>query len=102
MRSMVLWCLLGVNIALVALFVLPRVRDNSALAQGVNRPADYLLIPGTVSGIDRGVVYIVDTTNGMMSAVAYEDSSGTIEVMPPTDLTRTFQEGPTRRTTRNR
>ena len=94
MKSRLIWCLVGVNIALAITLIAPRLRENSAMAQQrIDRPADYLMIPGEVGGADRGVVYIVDSSNGMMSAVAFEDSSGKIEVMPPTDLVRVFQDG---------
>lgn len=94
MKSKLLWCLVGVNAALLITYVMPRVHENTAVAQRVERPADYVIIPGQISGADRGVVYIVDSSNGMLSAMAYDNSSGAIEVMPPTDLTRTFEEGP--------
>lgn len=103
MKSKVLWCLAGANIALGLMYVMPHLQQNAAAAQRVERPSDYVMIPGSISGSDRGVVYIIDTSNGMMSAVAYDDSSGTIEVMAPTDLIRTFEEGPNiNRRSRNR
>ena len=93
MKSRLMWCLVGVNVALAITLIAPRLSENSAMAQRTERPSDYLMVPGEVGGADRGVVYIVDTSNGMMSAVAFEDSSGRIEVMPPTDLARVFEEG---------
>src|SRR5512133_1546000 len=93
MKSRIIWCLIGINIALVATFVFPRIRSNTALAQRAERPADYLLIPGTVIGVDRGVVYVIDSSNGQMSALAYDDTSGRLVVMQPTDLQRVFEEG---------
>ena len=103
MKNRILWCLASINLALAAAFILPRLGVNSAVAQGrVERPSDYLLLPGEVSGADRGIVYIIDTSNGQMSAVAFEDSSGRIEVMPPTDLTRIFEEGVGNATPRRR
>ncbi|HEX2970766.1 MAG TPA: hypothetical protein VHP11_00435 [Tepidisphaeraceae bacterium] len=92
MKSRLIWCLVGVNIALAITFIVPRLHEKTALAQ-IERPADYMMLPGDIGGADRGVVYIVDATNGMMSAVAFENSSGRLEVMPPTDLVRVFQEG---------
>ncbi len=93
MKTRILWCLVGINIALAIMVLLPRVRDNTAIAQRIDRPADYLLIPGEVSGADRGVVFIVDSSNGAMSAITFEDSTGRLEVMPPSDLNRIFEEG---------
>lgn len=96
MKTRLIWCLVGVNIALAIAFVVPHLRSNTAIAQ-IQRPSDYLMVPGEVGGVDRGVIYLIDTSNGMMSAVAFEDSSGRIEVMPPTDLARVFEEGGNRR-----
>jgi len=93
MKSRITWCLLGMNIALLAMFVLPRMKPNTALAQRAERPADYILIPGTILGIDRGIVYVIDSSNGQMSALAYDDASGRLGVMPPTDLLRVFEIG---------
>ena len=92
-KSKIIWGLLLANVALGFSLVLPYVRQQSAMAQRIERPADYLLIPGNISGADRGVVYILDTSNGLMSAVAYDDSTGRIEVMQPVDLIRVFEEG---------
>lgn len=93
MKSRILWCLVGINIALLAVFAFPRIKSNTAMAQRVERPADYLLIPGTIMGVDRGVVYVVDSSNGQMSAMAYDEPSGRLVVMQPTDLLRVFEEG---------
>lgn len=93
MKSRIIWCLVGINIALIAVFVFPRIKPNTALAQRAERPADYLLIPGTVVGVDRGVVYVIDSSNGQMSALAYDDASSRLVVMQPTDLQRVFEEG---------
>ena len=92
MKTRLIWCLIGVNIALAVTLLPSLLREKTAVAK-IPRPSDYLMIPGQITGADRGVVYIIDTTQGMMSAVAFEDSSGRIEVMPPTDLVRVFEEG---------
>ena len=94
MKSKIIWCLAGMNVALALSLVLPYVRENSVLAQQrVSRPADYMLIPGDISGNDAGVVYIIDESNSVMSAMAFQDSANRIEVLPPIDLLRVFEEG---------
>jgi hypothetical protein len=91
MKSRITWCLIGINIALLTMFLFPRIKPNTAVAQRAERPADYILIPGTVLGLDRGIVYVIDSSNGQMSALAYDDASGRLGVMPPTDLLRVFE-----------
>lgn len=93
MKSRITWCLIGINIALLAMFVLPRLKANTAVAQSGLRPADYILIPGAVSGVERGVVYVIDSSNGQMSALSFNDATGKIDVMVPKDLQRIFEEG---------
>lgn len=92
-KSNLLWCLIGINLALIAAVVVPHVKGNTAMAQGVGRPADYMLIPGEVAGSDRGVVYVIDSTNRLISAIALEDASGRVEVMQPVSLDRVFDSG---------
>ena len=93
MKSRIIWCLIGINIALLAMFVLPRIKPNTAVAQRAERPSDYLLIPGAILGRDNGIVYIIDSSNGLMSAMVFDDASGRLQVMPPKDLLRTFEMG---------
>ncbi len=93
MKSRIIWCLIGINIALLAMFVLPRIKPNTAVAQRAERPADYILIPGTILGRDNGIVYVIDSSNGQMSALVFDDASGRLVVMPPTDLLRIFEIG---------
>lgn len=93
MKSRITWCLIGINIALLTIFVFPRIKPNTAVAQRAERPADYILIPGTVVGLDRGIVYVIDSSNGLMSALFFNDVTGRIDVMAPKDLQRVFDEG---------
>jgi hypothetical protein len=93
MKSRLLWCLIGINIALLAIYFVPRQLQNTAIAQVPGgRPAEYLMLPGEIGG-GRGVAYLIDTSNGMLSAMAFNEATGRVEIMPPTDLVRVFQEG---------
>ena len=38
----------------------------------------------------RRLVYIIDSTNGRLGAMAYDDSSRTLQTMPPIDLNRVY------------
>jgi hypothetical protein len=93
MKSTILWALIILNAALLAAFYERISKPNIASAQPAarsQRPGDYLMIPGEVQGGNSGVVYVVDTTNGTLGAMTYDDSKGKIEVMPPIDLNQAF------------
>ena len=101
MKTPILWGLVGLNVLLLSLSVSRFVRENSALAQAqpagmqpavAGRPGEYLLCPGSVSGIGSEVVYVIDTLNGQLGAVSY-DINGRLATMPGVDLNRTFQAG---------
>jgi len=89
MKSTVLWSLLGLNAVLLFLFAGQFNRLNTAQAQ-YHRPVDYLMIPGEVNGGPTALVYIIDTSNGKLGAMAYDDSSRTLQTMPPIDLNRIY------------
>ena len=93
MKRRILWALVALNILLAISLAMRFGRDNTAIAQ-VRRPADYIMIPGEVSGGASSVVYIIDTTNGWLGAMAYDDARKQLEAMPPIDLARVFQTGP--------
>lgn len=86
MKSTVLWGLVGLNALLLFIYI---GHFSRAEAQ-VRRPSDYLLIPGELQqGLTEGV-YIVDTTNGFLGAMAYDDTSHQLQVMPGINLNQIF------------
>jgi hypothetical protein len=89
MKSTVLWGLVGLNAVLLLVFAGQFNHLPAAQAQ-LRRPADYLLIPGEVSGGSTSLVYIIDSTNGQLGAISYDDSSRTLQTMPAIDLTRIY------------
>ena len=93
MKSRILWTLVALNVLLVVTLVARLSGDNAAVAQ-VRRPAEYIMIPGEVGGGTSAVVYIVDTTNGLLGAMTYDDSRRELNTMPPIDLSRVFETGP--------
>ena len=90
MKQKVLWILVVLNIALAVSLALRFTHDNTANAQ-VRRPADYILVPGEVTGGASEVVYMIDITNGWLGAMAYDDASHVLNTMPPIDLNRVFE-----------
>src|SRR4051812_8170423 len=112
MKSTVLWTLVIINALLLLSFIGRITRENAAIAQNApagggaagaagaagagaagasRRPGDYLMIPGEVPGGTQSLVYIVDTTNGWLGAIAYDDTRNAIDVMPRIDLNRAFE-----------
>ena len=89
MKSTVLWGLVGLNAVLLFLFAGQFNHLSPAQAQ-LHRPADYLLIPGEVTGGSTALVYVIDSTNGQLGAISYDDSSKTLQTMPEIDLNRIY------------
>jgi hypothetical protein len=89
MKSTVLWALVALNAVLLSIFAGQFNRVSPAQAQ-FHRVADYLLIPGEVTGGSTALVYIIDATNGRLGAMAYDDSSRTLQTMPAIDLNRIY------------
>ena len=96
MTKRILWALAGLNVLLVMTLagrLASPALDNTAHAQGVKRPADYIMIPGEVSGGTGAIVYLIDTSNGLLGAMTYDDSARQLNTMAPIDLARVFETG---------
>lgn len=93
MQKRILWALAGLNVLLVMTLAGRLSSDNVAHAQGVKRPSDYVMIPGEVSGGTSAVVYMIDTGNGMLGAMTYDDAQKQLNTMAPIDLARVFDAG---------
>ena len=97
MKSKILWALAGLNLGLALMLVFGSVAENQAMAQSrVMRPADYILVPGDVPGADAGVVYIIDSSNGMLGAMTY-NSKDNLDIMQPVNIARLFEGTPAAR-----
>jgi hypothetical protein len=92
MKNTVLWGLAVLNTLLLCSFVARITPANSAHAQAA-RPGEYIVIPGEVTGGSAGVVYILDTTNQQLSAVAYDENAKKMVSMPRIDLSVVFRTG---------
>jgi hypothetical protein len=92
MKSAVLWALGALNVLLAAVLVNKYVPSQTAHAQ-VGRPSDYIMVPGQLNGISNGVVFMIDTSRGELSAMSYDDSSNTLSPMPKIDLNAVFRAG---------
>jgi hypothetical protein len=93
MKRRILWTLIALNALLVVTLAARLTGENTAVAQ-VKRPSDYIMIPGEVTGGSSAVVYIIDTSNGLLGAMTYDDAQKALNTMPPLDLSRVFETGP--------
>ena len=87
MKSMTLWALVVLNVVLGMAMVARFGRENTAVAQ-VGRPSDYVMITGEINGNANSIIYLVDTTNGMLGAFIFDPTRSKFDVMPPIDLGR--------------
>ena len=90
MKRRILAILVAANVLLAVSLFMRFTHENAAVAQ-LRRPPDYILIPGEVTGGSGEVVYMVDTTNGWLGAMTYDDSAHELNTMPPLDLSRVFE-----------
>jgi hypothetical protein len=93
MKSTFLWALIVLNVMLLIGVIGRFSRPNAAVAQAVRRPGEYIMIPGEVTGGNAGVVYILDTTNGLLSALTLQPGNERLVNMPKIDLAQIFARG---------
>ena len=96
MKSLLLWALVVINVLLLISFIGRFGSPNSAVAQPARqapRPGDYLMIPGAITGASNGIVYVIDVTNGRLSAMTYNESRTRLEAMQSVDLNAIFERG---------
>jgi hypothetical protein len=93
MKSTVFWALAALNVLLVAILVNRYLPDNAAHAQAGARPSEYLMIPGQVTGVSTGVIFIVDVSRGELSAVTFDDTRDTFKPLPKIQLDQVFRAG---------
>jgi hypothetical protein len=93
MKSRVLWGLVGLN-AVLMLMLVGHNKTANAQVQMSRHPADYLMIPGEVQGGATELVYLVDTTNGLLGAISYDDTSKNLQMMPSINLNTLFNPPP--------
>lgn len=91
MKSAALWGLGALNVVLAIVLINRFTPENRAYGQA--RPSDYLMVPGQLQGVPTGVVFMVDTTKGELSAMSYDDTSGRLDPMPKIDLAAVFKAG---------
>lgn len=89
MKSTIAWSLAGLNLLLAAILIARVMPETTAHAQ-VRRPSDYIMIPGAAQGVPNTVIYVVDTTNGGLSCMVYDENRKRVDTLPSIDLNRFF------------
>ena len=91
MKSTMLWTLIVLNVALAATLAGRYMKPNVAEAQ-VRRAGDYLTIPVDFSGPSAGVVVVLDSTSGELSAVITDENVKRMSALPPMNLIQMFDK----------
>jgi hypothetical protein len=100
MKNTAIACLVVLNALLLAGF-LGRAGGTFSSDAGVAhaqargaRPGDYIMIPGELTAGSAAVIYVIDQTNGWLSAFAYDDANKRLEAMPgKIELEQVFRQG---------
>lgn len=91
-KALMLWGLVVLNVFLLVVVVNRYSKPNAAMAQNL-APGDYLTAPGNIVGQSDGVVFVLDTRNGLMTAMQYDSGKGTFGSLPAIDVNRALQAG---------
>ncbi len=92
MKSTIFWALAALNAILLAGLIAPHIGGTPAVAQGARRP-ELLMIPGEIIGGNSAVVYLIDTNNRRLGAVALGQNNALVS-MPAQNLSRLFDDAP--------
>ena len=82
------------NAALLASLLGRFVPDNTAEAAMQAQPSEYILMPSRPLGLNQDILYVLDTRNGNMTVVGYNqngEAGGTMEFLPPIPLSQLFR-----------
>ena len=90
-RSKVLWGLLGLNVFLVIVLSLKLGVGERPVYGNNLAGGDYIMAPARVTGFNNGVVFVLDTNDGVLSAFSYDNNRKSLNAMDPIALERLFQ-----------
>jgi hypothetical protein len=90
-RGKVLWGLVAINVFLVIVLSLKlgigeRPAHANALAGN-----DYIMAPARITGFNNGIVFVLDTNEGVLSAFSYDNNRKQLNTMDPIPLDRLFK-----------
>ena len=78
---------------LLVTFLSRHMSDNAAIAQVTRRPPEYVMIPGEISGGSSAVIFVVDTANGELGGLSYDNNTLRLDAMSTVDIGRIFEQG---------
>jgi hypothetical protein len=79
------------NAILVMVLIWTITPDNPAVAQAPARGrGEFLMIPADVPNAPNGIMFVLDTRNGLLGAFVYDSNQRALNVMQPIDLARLF------------
>jgi len=88
-HSKLLWGLAFLNAVLVMVLMWKVGGENTAVAQ-VRGRSDIIIIPTDMPGATNGVMFMLDTQNGILGAVFYDQNQRALNVTQPIDVGRLF------------
>ena len=96
MKRTVFWTLIAINVVLLAALLAPYIQPNSAMAQrtgGGGRRPELMMIPAQpIGGGASDIVYLIDTQNRRLGAIALNNRGNGLDSLAPQDLNRVFEE----------
>jgi hypothetical protein len=92
-RPRMLWGLAALNACLIVTLIWKIGGENMARANVAQARGELMMLPARVSGANNGVVYMIDTRNGLLSAFMYNNNRKELDTMEPIDLARIFENG---------
>ena len=97
MKSAALVALIALNALLAAVLVNRHTPENRAVAAGPVHAADILAVPGNLPGFSNGVVFLIDPSSGLLTAISYDAPTQKLSSMTPIDLAKQLNgPGPVR------
>lgn len=90
-RRTMLWALVALNALLLVVLTWKLGGDNPAQAQARGGRGDYIMVPGRVNTAPNGVMYIVDTRNGLIGGMTFDPNARGLITLPPISLGRVFE-----------
>ena len=91
-RAKVLWGLVAINVFLVIVLSLKLgIGERPAHANNALAGNDYIMAPARVTGFNNGIVWVLDTNEGVLSAFSYDNNRKQLNTMEPMPLARLFQ-----------
>jgi hypothetical protein len=85
-----LWALAALNAALLLALVWKLGGETPAAAQMVRARGEMLMVPADVPVMQNGVVYMIDTQNGVLAGFSFDQNARQFVIMQPLDLNRIF------------